>query len=61
MQRIVGTSAMNADIAVKRSDPIIDLKGTPQLKEIKDNFGNEYRLGVRPLAQPRLAMPPRNA
>ncbi len=47
MQRIVGTSAGETlTFAVKRNDSIIDLKGTPQLKEIKDNFGNEHRLGV---------------
>lgn len=47
MQRIVGTSAGETlTFAVKRNDSVIDLKGTPQLKEIKDNFGNEHRLGV---------------
>ena len=47
MQRIVGTSAGETlTFAVKRDNSIIDLRGTPQLKEIKDNFGNEHRLGV---------------
>jgi regulator of sigma E protease len=47
MQRIVGTSAGETlTFAVKRNDSVVDLKGTPQLKEIKDNFGNEHRLGV---------------
>jgi regulator of sigma E protease len=31
---------------VKRGDSIIDLRGTPELKEIKDRFGNAHRIGV---------------
>ncbi|MCB1392350.1 MULTISPECIES: RIP metalloprotease RseP [unclassified Nitrobacter] len=47
MQRIVGTSAGETmTFAVKRGDSIIDLKGVPELKEIKDRFGNTYRIGV---------------
>ncbi|MBN9147342.1 MULTISPECIES: RIP metalloprotease RseP [unclassified Nitrobacter] len=47
MQRIVGTSAGETlTFAVKRGDSIVDLRGTPELKEIKDRFGNEHRIGV---------------
>jgi len=47
MQRIVGVSAGETlTFAVKRGDSVVDLKGTPQLKEIKDGFGNEQRIGV---------------
>jgi regulator of sigma E protease len=47
MQRIVGTSAgERLTFAVKRGDSIIDLKGVPELKEIKDRFGNIYRIGI---------------
>jgi regulator of sigma E protease len=47
MQRIVGTSAGETlTFAVKRGDSVVDLKGTPQLREIKDGFGNEHRIGV---------------
>jgi regulator of sigma E protease len=47
MQRIVGTSAGETlTFAVKRGDSIVDLKGVPELKEIKDRFGNIYRIGV---------------
>ena len=47
MQRIVGTSAGGTlTFAVKRGDSIVDLKGAPELKEIKDRFGNIYRIGV---------------
>ncbi|ABE62517.1 site-2 protease, Metallo peptidase, MEROPS family M50B [Nitrobacter hamburgensis X14] len=51
MQRIVGTSAGETlTFAVKRGDSVIDLRGTPQLKEIKDRFGNEHRIGVLGIA-----------
>jgi regulator of sigma E protease len=47
MQRIVGTRAGEPMVfGVKRGDGIIELKATPELKEIKDNFGNVHRLGV---------------
>ncbi|WP_438274658.1 M50 family metallopeptidase [Nitrobacter sp.] len=47
MQRIVGTSAGETlTFTVKRGDAVIDLRGTPELKEIKDRFGNEQRIGV---------------
>jgi regulator of sigma E protease len=31
---------------IKRGDSTIELKATPELKEIKDSFGNVHRLGV---------------
>jgi regulator of sigma E protease len=47
MQRIVGTSAGETlTFTVKRGDAVVDLRGTPELKEIKDRFGNEQRIGV---------------
>ncbi|WP_438277911.1 M50 family metallopeptidase [Nitrobacter sp.] len=47
MQRIVGTSAGETlTFTVKRGDAVIDLRGTPELREIKDRFGNEHRIGV---------------
>jgi regulator of sigma E protease len=47
MQRIVGISAGDTlTIAVKRGDSVLDLRATPQLKDIKDGFGNEHRIGV---------------
>lgn len=47
MQRIVGIRAGDTlKFNVKRGDSIIELRGTPELKEIKDSFGNVHRLGV---------------
>ncbi|MBC7576895.1 MAG: site-2 protease family protein, partial [Tardiphaga sp.] len=47
MQRIVGIKAgEQLTVTVKRGDSTLDLKATPQLKEIKDSFGNVHRLGV---------------
>jgi regulator of sigma E protease len=47
MQRIVGTEAGQAlKFTIKRGDSTIELKATPELKEIKDSFGNVHRLGV---------------
>ena len=47
MQRIVSISAGETlSIDVDRGGAQISLKATPQLKEIKDNFGNVHRLGV---------------
>ena len=31
---------------VKRGDSTLELKGTPELREVKDPFGNAHRLGV---------------
>jgi regulator of sigma E protease len=47
MQRIVSISAGETlSIDVDRGGAPINLKATPQLKELKDNFGNLHRLGV---------------
>jgi len=47
MQRIVSISAGETlSIDVDRGGAPINLKATPQLKELKDNFGNVHRLGV---------------
>ena len=47
MQRIVSISAGETlSIDVDRGGAPITLKATPQLKELKDNFGNIHRLGV---------------
>jgi regulator of sigma E protease len=47
MQRIVSISAGETlAIDVDRGGAPITLKATPQLKELKDNFGNVHRLGV---------------
>jgi regulator of sigma E protease len=47
MQRIVSISAgAPLTIEVERDNAQVTLKAVPQLKEIKDNFGNVHRLGV---------------
>jgi regulator of sigma E protease len=47
MQRIVSVSSgAPLKIVVERANSLITLKATPELKEIKDNFGNTHRLGV---------------
>jgi len=47
MQRIVSISANETlSIDVDRGGAPINLKAAPQLKELKDNFGNVHRLGV---------------
>ncbi len=47
MQRIVSIHAGEPlTFTVKRGDSTLDLRGTPQLKEIKDPFGNAHKLGV---------------
>jgi regulator of sigma E protease len=47
MQRIVSVSAGEAlKIVVDRGGAPVTLTATPQLREIKDNFGNAHRLGV---------------
>src|SRR6478609_4404215 len=41
MQRIVGISAgEQLTVTVKRGDANVDLKATPEQREVKDNFGN---------------------
>ena len=47
MQRIVGVRAgEQLNFVVKRGDGTVQLKGTPELREVKDAFGNMHRLGV---------------
>jgi regulator of sigma E protease len=47
MQRIVSISAgAPLTVEVERDNAQVTLKAVPQLKEIKDNFGNVHRLGV---------------
>ena len=47
MQRVVSISAGETlSIDVDRGGAPVNLKATPQLKELKDNFGNVHRLGV---------------
>ncbi|KZD24553.1 RIP metalloprotease RseP [Tardiphaga robiniae] len=47
MQRIVGTKAgEQLAFSVKRGEVTVELKGTPELREVKDSFGNVHRLGV---------------
>ncbi len=47
MQRIVGTHAgEQLTFTVKRGNATIQLRGTPELREVKDPFGNVHRMGV---------------
>ena len=47
MQRIVSVSAGETlTIEVERGGAPVTLRATPQLRELKDNFGNVQRLGV---------------
>ena len=47
MQRIVAVRAGDKlSFAVKRGDQIVQLSGTPELREVKDPFGNVHRQGV---------------
>jgi regulator of sigma E protease len=47
MQRVVSESAgQSLDIDVERNGTRLDLKATPALKEMKDNFGNVHRIGI---------------
>jgi regulator of sigma E protease len=47
MQRYVSTHAgQTLDIIINRNGTQVNLKATPALTEIKDNFGNVHRVGV---------------
>ncbi|MBN9580768.1 MAG: RIP metalloprotease RseP [Afipia sp.] len=47
MQRFVSTQAgVPLVFTVKRGDAVVSLTGTPQLREMKDAFGNTHRIGV---------------
>src|SRR4030088_772838 len=47
MQRVVGIHpGEQLTFTIKRGDSILQLRGTPELREVKDPFGNVHRLGV---------------
>ena len=47
MQRIVSTKAGTPLVfTIKRGDELVTLNGTPQLREVKDTFGNVHRVGI---------------
>ncbi|HEY0912263.1 MAG TPA: RIP metalloprotease RseP [Bradyrhizobium sp.] len=47
MQRIVSIRAgEKLSFTIKRGDSVVQLEGTPELKEQKDAFGNAHRLGI---------------
>jgi regulator of sigma E protease len=47
MQRFVGIRAgEKLTFTVKRGDSTLQLQGTPELREVKDTFGNVHRVGV---------------
>ena len=47
MQRFVSVRAGDTlTFTVKRGDSTLQLKGTPELREVKDPFGNAQRLGI---------------
>lgn len=47
MQRIVSTRAgQSLALTIKRDDATVVVNATPNLREIKDNFGNTHRVGV---------------
>jgi regulator of sigma E protease len=47
MQRTVGSRAGEPlRFTVKRGDSALELQATPELKEVKDSFGNVHRVGV---------------
>jgi regulator of sigma E protease len=47
MQRIVSVRAGDQlNFTVTRGNSTLQLKGTPEQREVKDNFGNVHRLGV---------------
>jgi len=47
MQRTVSVEAgKELNFTVKRGDSKLDLRATPELREVKDSFGNAHRLGV---------------
>ena len=47
MQRIVvGHAGDQLTFAIQRGDSTLELRGTPELREVKDQFGNTHRQGV---------------
>ncbi|MEA2976908.1 MAG: regulator of sigma protease [Alphaproteobacteria bacterium] len=63
MQRIISANAGQAlEVKVDRGGEPLTLKATPELKEIKDSFGNAHRVGVlgisRSMAEDDLKLEP---
>jgi regulator of sigma E protease len=47
MQRVVGVHAgVELNFTIKRGDSTVQMKATPEHREVKDPFGNAHRLGV---------------
>ena len=47
MQRVVGVHAgVQLNFTIKRGNSTLQLKATPEQREVKDPFGNAHRLGV---------------
>jgi regulator of sigma E protease len=47
MQRVVvGHAGVQLTFSIKRGDLELQLRGTPELREVKDTFGNTHRHGV---------------
>jgi regulator of sigma E protease len=47
MQRIVSTKAgQTLSLDIKRGNSALTIRATPEMREVKDNFGNTHRLGV---------------
>ncbi len=59
MQRVVSTSAdQPLTVTVERGGAKVDLKATPALREVKDNFGNVHRIGVLGIERSQTANEP---
>ena len=59
MQRVVSTSAgQELAITVNRGGANVELKATPALREVKDNFGNVHRIGVLGIERSQTASEP---
>jgi regulator of sigma E protease len=59
MQRVVSTSAdKQLTVTVDRGGAKVDLKATPALREMKDNFGNVLRIGVLGIERSQTASDP---
>jgi regulator of sigma E protease len=53
MQRIVGSQAgRTLSFVVQRGDTEVTLNATPELKEVKDAFGNVHRTGLLGISRP---------
>jgi regulator of sigma E protease len=59
MQRVVSTNAgQQLTVTVDRGGAKVDLKATPALREVKDNFGNVHRIGVLGIERSQTASEP---